>query len=133
MAAHPAALAAFASLPRYYGTMSSVDSCLSLLHRRQFVIAREPHLVGTGWNTFLLAHGLTLSASPEASVGTAIDRGGGAWTLLGNAFQAVPERPAPLDEIASLGTEAVLEGGNCFVSWQRRGSRRRHFPRPMPT
>jgi len=56
------------------------------LHRRQFVLDREPHKIHNAWVAVPLANGFTLSHCPELEVARALDADGRKWIMLGNAF-----------------------------------------------
>jgi hypothetical protein len=88
--------------------MSQVIPDTSLLHRRQFVVARGPRLMKPDWRTYELAHGLVLSACPETAIQRIDDRDGHTWTLIGNAFQSARGEPRPADQVAILGANSVV-------------------------
>ena len=88
--------------------MNPVTFDTALLHRRQFVIAPGPRLVKPDWCTYELAHGLVLSACPEAPIRRIDDRDGYTWTLIGHALQSAPGEPRPTDQIAALGSDRVV-------------------------
>ena len=56
------------------------------LHRRQFVLDREPHKIHDDWVVVPLANRFTLSHCPELEVTCALDADGRQWIVLGNAF-----------------------------------------------
>ena len=81
------------------------------LHRRQFVLDREPHKIHNAWVAVPLANGFTLSHCPELEVARALDADGRKWIMLGNAFDLDNEyrraelsisRPPPRTSRAAL-------------------------------
>lgn len=56
------------------------------MHRRQFVLHREPHKIHDDWVVVPLANGFALSYCPELEVTRALDADGRQWIVLGNSF-----------------------------------------------
>ncbi|MEM9563996.1 MAG: hypothetical protein AAGA93_15345 [Actinomycetota bacterium] len=87
------------------------------LHRRQYVVGARPHRLGPGWSAIVLPSGLVVSHCPELPLARATDADGITWLLLGLAGQTRPDRPDPVDELATSPTAAV---GRVVEGWAGR-------------
>lgn len=88
-----------------------------MLHRRQFILAAEPHRIHPGWPAVDCGGGRVLSHCPTLPVRRATDADGQVWHLLGLAVQSLPDQPDPVEVIAGS-RSGELEAA--YRSWSGR-------------
>lgn len=87
------------------------------IHRRQFVIAPKPVAVVPNWVTVEIPHVGFLYHCPELRVASTTDAQGNMWYLLGFAVQTDPDKPNPIDQIATATPDTIHD---TYQSWAGR-------------